>query len=50
MNEMATFGWFFVVSAWAALGRKPPPNRHLKGRSKMSVYPTNFRTEPFHHL
>jgi hypothetical protein len=34
----------------SALGRKPPPNRHLKGRSKMSVYPTNLRTELFHHL
>ena len=23
------------------MGPKPPPNRHLKGRSVMSVYPTN---------
>jgi hypothetical protein len=28
----------------AALGRKPLPNRHLKGHMKMSVYPTNFQT------
>lgn len=28
-----------------ALGRNPPPNRHLKGRSEMSVYPTNLTSD-----
>ena len=29
----------FVITI---MGRKPPPNRHLKGRSEMSVNPTNL--------
>ena len=30
----------FEFESVTTLGRKPPPNRHLKGRLKMSVYPT----------
>jgi len=33
---------FLCVSA---LDPKPPPNRHLKGRSQMSVNPTNRVTQ-----
>jgi hypothetical protein len=29
----------------AVLGRKPPPNRHLKEHSEMSVNPTNLTSE-----
>jgi len=32
------------------MGRKPPPNRLLKGRSKMSVNPTNFHPRRFDRL